>query len=80
MPKNANACRTSIRRFKSGTGSLHALLDFVQNRIFKKKIGTRSRISVLKLYTHSVNLYTHSVNCTRTEEPVLVPNLGRTEI
>ena len=28
---------------------------------FLKKKGTRSRISVLKLYTHSVNLYTHSV-------------------
>ena len=37
MPTNAIACRTSIPRFKSGTGSLHALLNFVQNRIFEKK-------------------------------------------
>jgi hypothetical protein len=37
-------------------------LDFVQNRIFGGgEKGTRSRISVLKLYTHSVNLHTHSV-------------------
>jgi hypothetical protein len=36
-------------------------LNFVQNRIFEEKKSTRSRISVLKLYTHSVKLYTHSV-------------------
>ena len=61
MPTNAIACRTSIRRFKRANYQLIEQLNFVQNRIFEKKKGTRSRISVLKLYTHSVNLYTHSV-------------------
>ena len=61
MPKNAIACRTSIPRSKRANYQLIEQLNFVQNRIFEKKKGTRSRISVLKLYTHSVNLYTHSV-------------------
>ena len=61
MPTYAIACRTSIRRFKRANYQLIEQLNFVQNRIFEKKKGTRSRISVLKLYTHSVNLYTHSV-------------------
>ena len=61
MPTYATACRTSIRRFERANYQLIEQLNFVQNRIFEKKKGTRSRISVLKLYTHSVNLYTHSV-------------------
>jgi hypothetical protein len=62
MPTYATACRTSIRRFERANYQLIEQLNFVQNRIKKKKKkGTRSRISVLKLYTHSVNLYTHSI-------------------
>ena len=61
MPTYAIACRTSIRRFKRANYQLIEQSNFVQNRIFGKKKSTRSRISVLKLYTHSVNLYTHSV-------------------
>ena len=61
MPKNAIACRTSIRRFERANYQLIEQLNFVQNRIFFGGKGTRSRISVLKLYKHSVNLYTHSV-------------------
>jgi hypothetical protein len=61
MPTYAIACRTSIRRFERANYQIIEQLNFVQNRIFEKKKGTRSRISVLKLYTHSVNLYTHSV-------------------
>jgi hypothetical protein len=61
MPTYAIACRTSIRRFKRANYHLIEQLNFAQNRIFEGKKGTRSRISVLKLYTHSVNLYTHSV-------------------
>ena len=60
----------------TGTSSLRALLNFVQNRIFEEKKGTRSRISVLKLYTDSVNSYTHSVKLYKHRE-IPVPNLGR---
>ena len=58
MPTYAIACRTSIRRFKRANYQLIEQLNFVQNRIFYGGGSTRSRISVLKLYTHSVNLYT----------------------
>ena len=78
MPTYAIACRTSIRRFKRANVQLIEQLNFVQNRIFEKKKSTRSRISVLKLYTHSVNLYTQV--CKIVHTGVLVPNLGRTEI
>ena len=78
MPTYAIACRTSIRRFKRANVQLIEQLNFVQNRIFEEKKGTRSRISVLKLYTHSVNLYTQV--CKIVHTGVLVPNLGRTEI
>jgi hypothetical protein len=69
MPKNAIACRTSIRRFKRANYQLIEQLNFVgsysstEKNLKKKKrySSTRSRISVLKLYTHSLNLYTHSV-------------------
>jgi hypothetical protein len=62
MPTNAIACRTSIRRFKRANYQLIDQLNFVENRIFwGGKVYTRSRISVLKLYTNNVNLYTHIV-------------------
>jgi hypothetical protein len=69
MPTFAIACGTSIRRFERANYMYQLIeqLNFVQNRIFERKKkryqgpAPESRISVLKLYTHSVNLYTHSV-------------------
>jgi hypothetical protein len=37
MPKNAIACRTSIRRFKRANDQLIDQLNFIQNRIFEGK-------------------------------------------
>ena len=60
MPTYDIACGTSIRRYKRANYQLIEQMNFEQNRIKKKK-GNRSRISVVKLYTHRVNSVKHSV-------------------
>ena len=53
MPTYAIACRTSIRRFERANYQLIeqlSQLNFVQNRIFEKKIHTRRRSASQKAH------------------------------
>ena len=80
MPKNAIACRTSIRRFERANYQLIEQLNFVQNRIFEEKKRYQVQDQCTKIvhtqcklvHTQCKIVHTQSV-CTQyrfTEVPV----------